>query len=72
MGSQESKRVENTGEVINEIITSPSVYSVDNSVKIMLMIITGIVVFEFVWKLHNAYRGNLKKRYKSSATLAEI
>lgn len=72
MGSTESKRVENTGEVINEIISLPNDNSQDSSIKIMLMIITGIMIIQLLWKIHKGYRYRLKKKYASSARIAEI
>lgn len=72
MGSQESKRIENTGEVINEIITTPNENTDLKSLKIMVFIITIILIFNMFWKLHSSYRNSLKKKYKSSATLSEI
>lgn len=69
MGNQQTKRVENTGEVINEIINEKGGMS---SLHIMILIITIIMVIQFVWKVHKAYKNDLKKKYKSSANLADI
>ena len=69
MGGRESK-VDNTGEVVNEITVSQPNYS--SRLELLVMLITVILVAELIWKIHSAYRGSLKRRYRSSARIAEI
>lgn len=65
MGYKEFKRVENTVEIINLIISVSSDNSQDRSIKILLMIITGIMI------IHKSYRFSLKKKYTSSARITK-
>lgn len=69
MGGKESK-VDNTGEVVNEITVSQPTNS--SRLELLVMLIAVILVAEFIWKIHSAYRGSLKRKYQSSARIAEI
>ena len=71
MGKEQSKEVVNTGEVVNEI-TTITPQEPDSKIIVLLLIIAIIKIIELAWRLHSSYRGNLKRKYKSSATLADI
>lgn len=73
MGTSNSKRNENTGEIVNNITIQDIVKIENTTIVFLLAAILAILVFNLAYKLYSNHRRGLRKRYLSSpARLAVI
>lgn len=63
MGHTESKKVENTGEVVNTIIMNPEDINSAADLKLLLTILTSITGLSLAYQLYKDYRRSIKKKY---------
>lgn len=66
MGTTNSKKNENTGEIINNV-TVQDVVQIENATIIFLLVaILAVFVFNIVYKIYMNHRRGLRKRYLNS------
>lgn len=64
MGNTETKKTENTGEVVNSIILNPIDINA-NKLEVLLITLNTVVILSFVYQVYKDYRRSLKKKYTS-------
>lgn len=66
MGTTNSKKTDNTGEIINNV-TVQDVVQIENATIIFLLCaILAVLVFNLIYKLYMNHRRGLRKRYLNS------
>lgn len=66
MGTTNSKKVDNAGEIVNTIIINPEDIRSEN-IELILIILTIEVGLSFIYQIYKDYRRGLKKKYTSEA-----
>lgn len=73
MGTTNSKKSENTGEIVNSITIQDIVKIENTTIVFLLVAILSVLVFNLIYKLYSNHRRGLRKRYLSSpARLAVV
>lgn len=66
MGTTNSKRTENTGEIVNNVIVQDVVKIENLTIIFLLGAILAVLVFNILYKIYMNHRRGLRKRYLSS------
>lgn len=67
MGTTNSKKVDNAGEVVNTIIINPEDIKSEN-IELTLIILTIEVGVSLLYQIYKDYRRGLKKRYANNSS----
>jgi hypothetical protein len=64
--TEETKTVENDGQVTNNVIVNDTVSVHNSEIIIMLLIITSIKLIEFIYFVYNSHNKRLRKKFIKS------
>lgn len=67
MGGKTSKKVDNTGTVVNEVTIQPATIE-NNDIILLLYVLTIISVLNFLINAYKMWRKSLKKQYLRRGT----
>lgn len=65
MGTTNSKKVDNAGQIVSTIIVNPEDIKAEN-IELTLIVLTLLVGLSLCYQLYKDYRRGLKKRYSNN------
>lgn len=66
MGTTNSRKTDNTGEIVNNVTVQDIVKVENTTIIILLVAILSVLIFNTIYKLYVNHRRGLRKKYLSS------